>query len=88
MNYKKTQTTIKPDGRSLRPLELGWVASTRLDADMEDERQRFSRLALMATQKDRPDRAIQTVEVTSQAVVVIYESGEVRIVHYIPEEKS
>ena len=88
MNHKKIQTTIKPNGRIGRPLDLGWVDSTRLDSDIEYERQRSSRLALMASQKDRPDRAIQTVEVASQTVVTVYESGEVRIINYVPEEES
>lgn len=88
MKYKKIQTTIKPSGRPGRALELGWVDSTRLDADIEDERQRWARLALAAERQNRPDRSIQTVEIANQTVVVVYESGEVRIINYVPEEES
>jgi hypothetical protein len=86
LKTKKIQTTIKTSGKT-SAMELGWVDSTRLGADFEEERQRFSRLALMAEQRNRPDRTIQTVETAGNTIVVVYESGEVRIVNYIPEEE-
>lgn len=86
MNYKKIQTTVKPNGRLGRPLDLGWVAPHALDNDIEAERQRSSRLALAAERHNRPDRSIQTVEVAGQTVITIYESGEVRIINYVSEE--
>lgn len=85
MNHKKIQTTVKTSGDT-SSMELGWVRSENLDRDIEEERQRFSRLALAAERHNRPDRNIATTEVAGETVVVIYESGEVRIINYVPEE--
>lgn len=87
--YKKIQTRVKAPGQpasaSGEPsvLELGWVDGTRLFDDIERERQRFSHEALSSG--GRAISAVRTVEVMDQTVVVIYESGSVCVINYIPE---
>lgn len=84
---KKIQTTILTNGET-RQMDLGWAHTSGLDQDIAMERERFARLALEAERNNREDRKIQSVEVAGNTVVVIYEGGEVRIVNYVPEEKS
>jgi len=81
MNHKKIQTTVQANGDT-SVTELGWVSTENLDRDMDRERQRFSAIARTGRSiyKD-----IQTVETTTTSVVVIYESGTVRVINYVPE---
>jgi hypothetical protein len=81
MKYRKFQTTIQPSGKHL-VLQMGWVDSTRLDADMEWEKNRFNHLARTR------DNYIRTVEVTDSNIVAVDESGRVRIVHWVDESGS
>lgn len=84
MKYKKVQTTILTSGQT-RQMDLGWADDYNINSDIGRERERFARLAVGAERNNREDRKIQSVEVAGETVVVIYESGEVRIVNYVEE---
>lgn len=86
MNHKKIQTTVKTNGET-SSLELGWVDSTHLDRDIEEERERFAKVARAGSRAVVAQPAIQTVEVAHLAptIVAVYENGIVRVVTYVPE---
>lgn len=75
--YKKIQTTVAVNGKA-ETMKLGFVDRTKLDDDMEAERERFTKLAKIGNGR------IQAVEVTDATVVAVYKDGTVRIVHWIP----
>lgn len=84
MNHKKIQTTVRPNGDSSN-LELGWVSGEHLTRDMAEERERAAKVALAGSRAMVAQPAIQTVETTTTTIVVIYESGMVRVINYVPE---
>jgi hypothetical protein len=77
---KKFETTVHASG-TVSVRQLGVVADTDIDTDIEREKDRFTRLAL------RPETAyqIKTVEITSNTVVAVYECGTVKIVHWVAD---
>lgn len=67
---KKVQTRGKVNG-NVKVTQLGWVAEDRLEADVQQEREHFARLAL----RDDLREPIRAIENTDDLLVVFYETG-------------
>jgi hypothetical protein len=67
---KKIQTRGEVNG-STTVTQLGWVAEDRLEADVQQEKEHFSRLAM----RDDLLVPIKAVEATDELLVVFYATG-------------
>jgi hypothetical protein len=77
--FKKVQTTIHANGQStVRVIQIG-IRPDQIESDMEGERAYFSKIAT----DPRIVNRIQNVEATETSVVVIYESGMVKIIQWV-----
>ena len=77
--YRKFETTYQPQSGATDVRGLGWVASEKLESDIEGELERNKRLALAHSAN------ILTVEQTDSNIVVVYTNGKVRITQYSKE---
>lgn len=77
---RKWRTLVRSDGKTLTRM-IGWTAVDRLVADMQAERDKYSKLAQM-----NPHSSISDVVMTERTVVVVYEFGDVKVIHWTDED--
>lgn len=83
MSRKKVQTRGKVNG-TVKVTQLGWVAEDGVEADIQQEKEHFTRLALRADLKE----PIRTVETTDDLLVVFYEAGgEYLMIQWLADAK-
>ena len=79
---RKVQTRGKVNGE-VKVTQLGWVAEDKLEADVQQEKEHFTRLALRDDLKDQ----IRNVETTEALLVVFYETeGEYLMIQWVLDD--
>lgn len=79
---KKVQTRGQANG-SGSITQLGWVAEERLEADIEQERHHFSRIAA----RDGLKNPIKDVTTNDALLVVVYENdGQFLLIQWLTEQ--
>lgn len=79
MSRKKVQTRGAVNG-TVKVTQLGWCAEDKLEADVQQEKEHFTRLALRADLR----KPIRTVETTDDLLVVFYEAaGEYLMIQWL-----
>jgi CRISPR/Cas system CSM-associated protein Csm5 (group 7 of RAMP superfamily) len=78
---RKFQTTVRPNGKTPVVTQLGWVSDDRIEADMQQEREHFARLAM----RNDLTSQIQSIEEATDTLTIIHESGKVIVVHWVAD---
>ena len=79
--YRKKQTTIHTNGFVKTGVVQVGIAATNLDGDKERERAYFSKIAT----DPRIQNRIQTVELAGDSLVVVYESGMIKVIQWVAD---